>query len=416
MPLRKLFVILTVMVAIADCSAFAEAAPATDCDTYAASPLDPQRKAPGVPFEEMNLHLAIPACEAAVRLYPTSDRMVFQLGRAYSKNSDFVHALVQFREAADQGHALAQYNLGVMYERAQGVKKDDARAVLWYRKAAEQGFASAQFNLGNMYRAGWGVPRDFAEGLKWLRKAAEQGNIRASLVVGLMYADGQGAAKDYTESVKWLRVAADQGDAEAQRLLGVMYEFGGGVPKNLAEAAEWYGKAANQGDAEAKSKLAAMARGPEPNIEALGPSLTPAIPRPPPAADTPPPYTQTGEAHSLPFGGLRWKDGYIDNGKFVRAIWQTIEADNGAVYALDLKSIVQMANGLGATSGVTVGVYVVEGELFDPNGLRSFIFDCAGHFQIFSGAGFSPMRYAPPRSIAAKIGILACASVKAAAK
>jgi len=117
---------------------------------------------------------------------------------------------------------------------------------------------------------------------------------------------------------------------------------------------------------------------------------------------------QTAEARSLQFGGLRWKDGYVDNGHFIRAVWQTIEADYGAVYAVDLKSIVQDAKG----GGATVGAYVVEGELFDPNGLRSFIFDCAGHFQIFSGAGFSPMRYAPARSIAAQIGILACTGVK----
>ena len=58
-----------------------------------------------------------------------------------------------FREnlqAAAQGNAAAQYNLGVMYANGEGVPKDDAQAVQWYRKAAEQGDAKAQYKLGVM--------------------------------------------------------------------------------------------------------------------------------------------------------------------------------------------------------------------------------------------------------------------------
>ncbi len=57
-----------------------------------------------------------------------------------------------------------------------GVEKDDAEAVKWYRKAADQGYALAQYNLGVMYANGRGVVKDDAEAVKWYRKAAEQGN------------------------------------------------------------------------------------------------------------------------------------------------------------------------------------------------------------------------------------------------
>ena len=63
------------------------------------------------------------------------------------------------RQAADQGDANAQFNLGVMYDFGEGVPKDDAEAVEWYRLAAEQGYANAQFNLGLMYANGEGVRR-----------------------------------------------------------------------------------------------------------------------------------------------------------------------------------------------------------------------------------------------------------------
>ena len=63
-----------------------------------------------------------------------------------------------FRQAAEQGHASAQFNLGLMYATGEGVPEDDAEAVRWYRMAAEQGHAGAQFNLGLMYATGGGRP------------------------------------------------------------------------------------------------------------------------------------------------------------------------------------------------------------------------------------------------------------------
>jgi TPR repeat protein len=64
---------------------------------------------------------------------------------------------------AEQGHANAQFNLGLMYSNGEGVPEDDAEAVKWSRKAAEQGHANAQLNLGYMYSIGTGVPEDDAE-------------------------------------------------------------------------------------------------------------------------------------------------------------------------------------------------------------------------------------------------------------
>ena len=54
-------------------------------------------------------------------------------------------------EAAEQGNALAQDALGIIYRRGEGVPSDDAEAVGWYRKSAEQGYPQAQYALGFMY-------------------------------------------------------------------------------------------------------------------------------------------------------------------------------------------------------------------------------------------------------------------------
>jgi len=46
--------------------------------------------------------------------------------------------------AAEQGDADAQYNLGWMYVKGEGVPQNYKTAVKWYTLAAEQGLASAQ--------------------------------------------------------------------------------------------------------------------------------------------------------------------------------------------------------------------------------------------------------------------------------
>ncbi|MDP7661678.1 MAG: tetratricopeptide repeat protein, partial [Nitrospinota bacterium] len=99
----------------------------------------------------------------------------FQEGLDAARRGDYATALKEFRPLAEQGHAVAQYNLGVMYREGLGVPKDNKLAVKWFRKSAEQGDAYAQYNLGFMYEKGLGVPKDFKLAVKWYRKSAEQG-------------------------------------------------------------------------------------------------------------------------------------------------------------------------------------------------------------------------------------------------
>lgn len=158
-------------------------------------------------------------------------------------------------EAAAQGDASAQYNLGVMYAKGKGVPEGDAEAVKWFRLAAEQGHAGAQFNLGVMYDKGEGVTKDAAEAVKWYRLAAEQGHAEAQYNLGVSYGNGKGVPRDYAEAMKWGRLAAEQGYADAQFFLGMMYDKIMGVPKDYAEALKWYRLAAEQGNADAQKRL-----------------------------------------------------------------------------------------------------------------------------------------------------------------
>jgi TPR repeat protein len=52
------------------------------------------------------------------------------------RGQDRAEAARWYRKAADQGHALAQYNLGLLYANGRGVAQDKAQARAWMQKAA----------------------------------------------------------------------------------------------------------------------------------------------------------------------------------------------------------------------------------------------------------------------------------------
>ena len=62
-----------------------------------------------------------------------------------------------------------------MYSEGQGVDQNYERAVEYYEAAARQGHADAQFNLGLLQARGQGVKQSYETAREWWMKAAEQG-------------------------------------------------------------------------------------------------------------------------------------------------------------------------------------------------------------------------------------------------
>jgi TPR repeat protein len=81
-----------------------------------------------------------------------------------------------------------------MYGKGLGVPKDPGEAIKWYRLAAEQGHASAQNNLGLLLANGEGAPQDYVQAYKWLILSAVQGDANAAAnrkAVALKMTSGQ---------------------------------------------------------------------------------------------------------------------------------------------------------------------------------------------------------------------------------
>ena len=90
------------------------------------------------------------------------------------QSGDYAQAFKLLQPLAQQGDALAQNNLGAMYENGQGVAQDYKQALAWFQKAANQGDVKAQNNLGFMYQNGFGVVQNYQQAKAWYQKVLAQ--------------------------------------------------------------------------------------------------------------------------------------------------------------------------------------------------------------------------------------------------
>ncbi len=106
-----------------------------------------------------------------------------------------------YKLAADQGHAGAQFGLGLMYANGRGVPEEIARGTGGAAGGKPGTCRGAQTNLGAMYAKGR-VAQDYKEAFKWYKLAADQGHAGAQFGLGLMYAKGQGVVQNYKKAFK----------------------------------------------------------------------------------------------------------------------------------------------------------------------------------------------------------------------
>lgn len=116
------------------------------------------------------------------------------------------------------------------------------------QRLANQGDAVAQYDLGSLYIEGKDVRQDDTKAIEWFEKSANQGNANAQRALGFSYYTGKRLPQDYTKAKYFFEKAASQGEVNAQYYLGAIYYLGNGVRKNPVIAKEWFGKACKGGD------------------------------------------------------------------------------------------------------------------------------------------------------------------------
>ena len=151
----------------------------------------------------------------------------FDRNLAAAQNGDFKAALAEWTPLAEDGDAKAQYNIGWMHWRGDGVEQSDQAAAGWFLRAARQGLKEAQSQIGYMLANGLGAETDLRAAIRWTQAAADQGDQNGIANVapiqnalGWAYLGGDsGVSKDVALACMWFQFATVSGHSEASQLV-----------------------------------------------------------------------------------------------------------------------------------------------------------------------------------------------------
>ncbi len=140
------------------------------------------------------------------------------------------------------GSAEGQYQTGLLYlGNDTFLRSNPTKAVAAFRQAANQGHAQAQFALAQACASGLGTAKNSAEALRWARAAAQAGQPLAMVLAGeLLQASSPAEAEAlFRRAAPLLRAQGESGDAGACFALGHLHRSGLGVAQDPEEALYW---------------------------------------------------------------------------------------------------------------------------------------------------------------------------------
>lgn len=172
------------------------------------------------------------------------------------KSGETDKALSSLQYAAENGVPAAQWQLGRMYAKGDGVGKDDLRAFEYFSRIANAHaddtpgtpqsriVANAFVSLGHYYQTGipnTKVKADVGRALDMYGYAASYfGDPDAQYHLGRLHLEGAGdVTPDPWRAARWFASAAHKGQYQAQAMLGAMLFKGNQMPRQAARGLMW---------------------------------------------------------------------------------------------------------------------------------------------------------------------------------
>nr|XP_020654843.1 death ligand signal enhancer [Pogona vitticeps] len=132
-----------------------------------------------------------------------------------------------FKMAADRNYDKAQFNVGMCYEHGRGTTKNMAKALFYYRQAARQGHTMAQYHYAKWLLHHW--PRadnndgSLKEAMGFLDQAATSGLVQAQAYLGMLHLKGMEPGKQRVQKCLHMTAGSSR-DSSCRFRLGDGYE------------------------------------------------------------------------------------------------------------------------------------------------------------------------------------------------
>lgn len=187
---------------------------------------------------------------------------------------DFEQALALMTAEAENGNALAMYDLAKMFANGLGCNVDEAAAHAWYAKAlsafksceAKKPWRYTQSRIGKLYAAGLGTEQDYEKAFDLYSDSAWQGFPYASYELAKMFRDGIGVSANPQKADAEFRLAFSgfvalekrSHDEKLQYRIGQMLLTSTGTEKDVDRAATYFEKSARLGNGYVQYQLAKL--------------------------------------------------------------------------------------------------------------------------------------------------------------
>ncbi|UDQ98048.1 tetratricopeptide repeat protein [Lentisphaerota bacterium WC36G] len=149
---------------------------------------------------------------------------LYGLGLCYAKRKEFEKAALWFRKAARLNYPPAMNELGVMYTAGKGVPKDLKTAFALFKNAAKNGNAAAQKNLGALYLNGivGNSKADIEKGFNWLKCSISRNYIQAMPLLADCYSDGFGTNKNQVKAMILYNLSQKNGIKSVEEKISIL--------------------------------------------------------------------------------------------------------------------------------------------------------------------------------------------------
>jgi TPR repeat protein len=170
---------------------------------------------------------------------PEVDYFLALIYRREGEHQDYTQALSLLLKASSKDYPPAMRELGIVYERGEGVDADLLTSLDWYRKA--DALEKIDVTSVRFYATHEGalVEQDLQQQIQLIKKAAAEGDLDAAYQLAKLYDDGVLVVQNLEQALHWYRIAAETGHGYSQLLLGYFLCRGIGISKNVVEANHW---------------------------------------------------------------------------------------------------------------------------------------------------------------------------------
>ncbi len=187
----------------------------------------------------------------------------YNAARADARAGRYDRAFPVIKRAAEDGFAMAQYDLAILYRDGHGTLPSQGMYRKWIEASAAQEFALALFTLGLDYDIGRGVAKDLPRALAYYERSANAGDTMAAYNAGQLHLMGEGPIPANTvKAIRFLEMSAAGNERSALMTLGYMYEAGFSAQQDVNRSRDYYYRAEAAGDpgaAEAIDRLKKVA-------------------------------------------------------------------------------------------------------------------------------------------------------------